>query len=567
MDFQLLVDVYEELEKTSSGNKLREILADFFKKVPKEDIAMIAYLTLGQTNSDYQNEVLGLAEKSVLKSIALAGGTSVDAVRKILRETGDAGLAAEKVLKNKPQTLIPLGKLTVHELFEKLKLVAQTVGMGSIDLKTKTIATLLQKASPTGAKYVVRIALGTLRMGVAEMTVLDALAIAFTGEKKNKEFLEQAYNICPDVGVIAETVVKKGIKGLDNIEVHVGRPIKMMLAQRVKEWEDVAKKIPGKMAAEGKYDGERIQAHKDKKGKITLFSRRLENVTNQFPDLVEYLDKQINAAEYVIEAEIIAIDEKGKHLPFQTLMQRRRKYDVEEYVKKIPIQAKVFEMLYLNGKSFINKPYAERTEKLREIIEEGKHLTNSDQIITDDIEKVKEFFDKMIRDKQEGIMIKSLEGVYQAGTRGWNWIKWKKDYSSDISDTFDLVVVGAFYGRGRRSGTYGALLCAAYNDKEDVFETVCKLGTGLTDEVLEELPKKLEKHKRDKAPARLSVKKEMEADVWFEPKVVVEVLAAEITKSPFHSCGYALRFPRFVRFRDDKKAEQATTSKEVKEMG
>ena len=569
MIFDKLVDIYEKLEQTSSGNELREILAEFFKKVPKEDLKIITYLTLGQLASDYESVVLGLAEKSVLKSIALAGGVSVDSVRKAVRETGDAGLAAEKILKHKPQTLIPLGKLTVHELFDKLHLIAKTAGLGSIDMKTKTIATLLQKASPIGGKYVIRIALGTLRMGVAEMTVLDALSIAFTGEKKNKEVLENAYNICPDVGVIAETLSNKGLKGLEKIDIQVGRPIKMMLAQRVSEWDDVAKKIPGKLAAEGKYDGERVQIHKDKEGKISLFSRRLENTSEQFPDLVEYISKQIKANEFVIEAEILAIDEKGSHLPFQTLMQRRRKYEVDEYVKKIPVQAKVFDLLYLNGKSYINEPYAERTKLLRKLIKESKHLTNSDQIITDNMEEVQQFFEKMLKDGQEGIMIKSLEGVYQAGTRGWNWIKWKKDYSGDITDTFDLVVVGAFYGRGRRSGTYGALLCAAYNEKDDLFETVCKLGTGLTDEMLEELPKRLAKYKREKVSARLSVKKEMEADIWFEPKMVVEVLAAEVTKSPFHTCagGLALRFPRFLRIRDDKKAEQATTSVEVGEIG
>jgi DNA ligase 1 len=565
MDFIKLVEVYEKLESISSGNEMREVLAKFFKQVPTDDIAMLSYLTLGKLGADFESHVLGLAEKSVLKSIALAGGTGLDTVKKVLRETGDAGLAAQKVLKTKPQTLVPLGKLTVHELFEKLKLISQTAGMGSIETKTKTIATLLQKTSSTGAKYVVRIALGTLRMGVAEMTILDSLAIAFTGEKKNKEMLERAYNICPDVGVIADIIATKGLEGLEKINITVGRPIRMMLAQRVKEWDDVVKKIPGKLAAEGKYDGERVQAHKVD-NKITLFSRRLENISEQFPDLVGNLAKQVNAKEFIIEAEILAIDEEGKHLPFQTLMQRRRKYDVEEYMKRIPVQAKVFDLLFVDGEEYIDKPYAERTENLRKIVKENRHVTNSDQIITDDLKEVKKFFTEMLKDKQEGIMIKSLEGEYQAGTRGWNWIKWKKDYSADISDTLDLVIVGAFYGRGRRVGAYGALLCAVYNTTEDRFETVCKLGTGLNDEMLKELPKKLKKFISEKQPARVECGKEMIPDVWFTPSIVVEVLGAEITKSPFHTVGYAVRFPRFLQFRDNKEAEQATTSKEVKEM-
>ena len=438
-------------------------------------------------------------------------------------------------------------------------------GPGSQDQKSNILVSILQKTSSKGAKYVTRIVLGTLRMGVAEMTVIDSLAIAFTGEKSNKQYLEKAYNICPDVGVIAETVSKKGLKGLEKIEIKVGRPIKMMLAQRVSELSEVSKKMPGKVSVEGKYDGERVQAHKDEEGKINLFSRRLEKITEQFPDLVEYLEK-VKAKEFIVEAEIIAIDDKGNHLPFQTLMQRRRKHNVEEYIKKIPVQAKNFDLLFCNGKSYLHEPYQKRVDKLDKIVPKSKNLTTADKIVTDNVEKIDEFFQQMLEEKYEGIMIKSLQGEYQAGTRGWNWIKWKKEYVKDMIDTFDLVVVGAFHGRGRRSGTYGALLCAAYNNKEDQFETVCKLGTGLTDKTLAELPNKLQKFKINHKPPRLKIKKEMHPDVWFTPGIVVEVLAAEVTKSPYHSVGLALRFPRFVRYREDKKAEQATTCKEVKEI-
>ncbi len=565
MDFQTLVDVYEELENTSSGNDMREILAKFFTKVPKEEIAVITYLTLGQISSDYEGEVLGLAEKTIIKSIATAGGTELSKVKKILQETGDAGLTAERVLQKKPQTLIPLGKLTVKELFEKLHKITLTSGSGSHDQKTNILASLLQKASAKGAKYLTRITLGTLRMGVGDMTVLDSLSIAFTGEKKNKEMLERAFNICPDLGVIAETIALKGLKGLEKIDIHVGRPIKMMLAQRVQELSDISKKMPGEVAVEGKYDGERIQAHKNMKGKITLFSRRLDNITEQFPDLVEHLKKSINAKEFVIEGEVIAIDEKGNPLAFQTLMQRRRKYDVAEYVKKIPVQLKVFDLLFFDGDSFLHEGYEKRTKKLENILKKDNEVVRADKILTDNVEEIDTFFHKMLNDGYEGVIIKSLTGEYQAGTRGWNWIKWKKEYVKDMVDTFDLVVVGAYYGRGRRSGVYGALLCAAYNKKEDSFATICKLGTGLTDEMLEELPKKFKQYEVKNKPVRLSIKKEMEPDVWFTPNLVVEVQAAEVTKSPFHTAGVALRFPRFIRFRD-KKAEQATSLTEIKEM-
>lgn len=564
MDFQKLADLFEELEATASGNKMREILSLFFKKVPPEDMALVAYLTLGRIASEYEEVVLGMAEMSVLKAISTASGIELSKVKKLMQETGDVGLTAEKMLQKKPQTLVPVGKLTVQELFQKLHKITTLTGTGSQETKTNTLATLLQKATATGAKYLTRIALGTLRMGVGDMTVLDSLAIAYTGEKKNKELLERAYNICPDVGVIAETIAKKGLPGIEKIEAKVGRPIKMMLAQRVKALDEIEEKIPGTFAVEGKYDGERVQAHKTK-GKITLFSRRLDDTTSQFPDIVEYLGKNLAAAEFIIEGEIVAVGEKGKYAAFQILMQRRRKENIAEYVKKVPVELKIFDLLYLNGQSLIDKPYYERTDKLKKILTKNKQITLADRINTDDLQELNNFFKKMLDLGHEGVIVKDLNSPYLAGTRGWNWIKWKKEYEKEMIDTFDLVVVGAFYGRGKRSGTYGALLCASYNKKEDTFETVCKLGTGLTDEVLNELPKLLSKHKVDKKPSRVIINKEMEPEVWFEPAIVVEVLAAEITKSPFHSLGLALRFPRFVRFRE-KTAEQATTSKEIKEM-
>jgi DNA ligase 1 len=568
MDFAKLAKVYEELEDTSSGNKMREILAEFFLTVPKKDLAMVSYLTLGQIASDYEGIVLGLAEKSVLKSIITASGKESGQIKKMFQESGDLGLVAEKFCGSKVMTLIPLGKLSVQEVFDKLRKIATSSGAGSQDLKTGLLASMLQKASASEAKYITRIAQGTLRMGVGDMTVLDALAIAFTGDKKNKGVIEKAYNICPDLALISETVVEQGIAGLEKIDIHVGRPIKMMLAQRIKELEDLSKKIPGVVSVEGKYDGERVQAHKNTDGKITLFSRRLDNITEQFPDLVKALEEDINAKTFVIEGEILAIDEKGNPLPFQTLMQRKRKYDIEEYSKKVPIQLKMFELLYFDGESYLHKSYEERTAKLAEINKSNKTLATADKILTENVEEINKFFHKMLNTGYEGIIIKSLTSEYQAGTRGWNWVKWKKEYVKEMVDTFDLVVVGAFYGKGKRAGNYGALLCACYNHESDTFETVCKLGTGLTDETLAELPVKLEKFKIDKKPARLNINKEMFPDIWFEPELVIEISGAELTKSPVHTCatGLALRFPRFLRYRENKKAEQATTSQEMEEV-
>jgi DNA ligase 1 len=569
MLFDRLVKVYQELEDTASGNELRKILAGLFSEVKPEEIAKISYLTLGRISSDYSGIVLGLAEKTVIKAIAKVGGISESKAKVILNETGDIGLAAEKILKKKPQTLIPMDKLTVIDLFSTLHKITTMSGSGSQDVKMNLLVNILQKASPAGAKYLSRIVLGTLRLGVAEMAVLDSLSIAFTGDKKNKEILENAYNICPDLGIIAETLAIKGIKSVEKINIQVGRPIKMMLAQRIGSLDELSKKMPGKVSVEGKYDGERIQAHYDKNGLVSLFSRRLDTNTSQFPDLVKYIKEQIglkNKKDFIVEGEVLAIDSKGNPLPFQTLMQRRRKHDIEKYVKDVPVQFKIFDILYFDGKQFFDEPYQKRIDLLKKIVHENKNIKIADRIETDNIAKINLFFSNMLKSGYEGIMIKSLSGTYQAGVRGWNWIKWKKEYVTEMVDTFDLVIVGAFYGRGRRSGVYGALLCAVYNAKEDTFETVCKLGTGLTDEVLASIPKTLEPFKIDHKPARLQIKKEMIPDIWFTPELVVEVLAAELTKSPFHSAGVALRFPRFLKFRDDKKAEQATTKKELNEI-
>ena len=404
-----------------------------------------------------------------------------------------------------------------------------------------------------------------MRLGVADMTVIDSLSIAFTGEKSNKKLIEHAYNLCPDVGLIAEIMATKGLKGLEKINVKVGRPIKMMLAQRVNDLEEIKKKIEGDLVIEGKYDGERIQAHKTKDGTINLFSRRLDNNTSQFPDLVDHLTSGIKAKEFILEGEILAIDQEGNHLPFQTLMQRRRKHNVQEYIKKIPVMLKVFDILYLDGKELMSAPLTDRVNAITKVVKESKNLKIAEKITSSKVEKVEEFFTQMLQEGYEGIIIKDPNGTYQAGTRGWNWIKWKKEYVEALTDTIDVVVIGGFYGKGRRSGVFGALLCAIYDTKKDQFVSFCKLGTGFTDDTLQKLHTTLVPLISKKKPARAKVQNEMIPDVWFTPELVVEISGAEITKSPFHTAGIALRFPRYLRTRE-KKAEQATTLKEVKEM-
>jgi DNA ligase-1 len=330
------------------------------------------------------------------------------------------------------------------------------------------------------------------------------------------------------------------------------------------------------VAVEEKYDGERIQAHKNGT-EVRLFSRRLTDVTNQFPKVVDNVSKHIKAENAILDGEVVAYDhQKGVFYPFQKLMQRRRKYDVEEYAEKIPAKYMLFDLLYTNGKSYLKKSYPLRRRELEEITENEKYITVTGRMKSTELDEIDEFFQDCLSQGLEGIVCKSCakDSYYRAGAREWMWIKWKESYASELSDTIDLVVVGSYAGKGKRGGTYGALLCAAYRHNKDIFQTVCKLGTGFSDKQLEELPEKLRKVKTEKPPARVRVTKEMEPDSWFAPKYVLEVLGSEITESPVHTCnwkkeekrGLALRFPRFKRWRPEKAAEQATTVEEIVRM-
>ncbi|MBT4446620.1 ATP-dependent DNA ligase [archaeon] len=583
MEFSKLSKLYEKLESTSSGNELRQILSDFFKETSKnnvKELPTITLLSLGKIAADYEETVLGIAEKLILKAIAKASNKGQKEITKLMQTMGDAGLVAAQVLKTKAMTLVPTGSLSTEELFKNLHKIKKIQGSGAQDSKEKILISMLQKTTGNEAKYLTRIILGNMRLGVADMTVLDALSICFTGDKSNKKRLERAYNVCPDIAKIAEQLAEYGIDKIDDIPIKVGRPIRVMLAQRVHQISDMKEKFSSDIIqVDAKYDGERVQVHKARDGEITLFSRRMENITNQFPDLVEHLQKEINviATEYILEGEIMALSEDGKeHRHFQTLMQRKRKTEIEKYIKKVPVCLYTFDILYLNGKSLMNESILVRNKELDKILYKKNRIRRIEMLQTSNIDEVESFFQKMLKDGNEGIIAKSTaeNSHYKAGARDWNWIKWKKDYMQDMVDNFDLVVIGAFYGKGKRSGNYGSLLCATYNHDNDTFESISKLGTGLNDKTLEELPFILRKHKLEKKPARVVVNKEMTPDVWFEPYLVVEVIAAEISQGKMHCAakqkgsdrGLALRFPRFIQIRADKGPEDATTSEELLDM-
>jgi DNA ligase-1 len=577
LNYADIADAYEKIEATAKRLEMTDLLVELLKKTPKNLIDKVVYLTQGKLYPDFAGIEIGVAERLAIKAVARACGRKETEIENDLKKTGDIGETAQVCVAKKTQSTLGFQKsltaLRVYETFDKM---AKTSGSGTVDIKMGLLAGLIVDASPKEAKYIIRTLTGKLRLGIADMTVLDALAIAYGGGKETREEIERAYNISSDLGRVASVLVEKGMDGIRNYTVQVFEPIRPMLAERLPSPEEILDKLGGKCVAEYKYDGERIQLHK-KGDEVKLFSRRLEKISDQYPDAVDLIRKNVNANEAILEGECVAMDlETGEMLPFQELMHRRRKYGIEAAITQYPVSLFMFDALFVNGKDLTQDAYPDRRNALEQVISKNTRIRLATQITAHKVKEVEDFFEEAIEDGCEGIVCKSVgrESVYQAGARGWLWIKFKRDYKSEMTDTVDLVVVGAFYGRGRRAGTYGTLLLATYNRDTDTFESVTKLGSGFTDKDLSQLPVMLQKHEIPRKHSR--VQTALEADVWFEPAIVLEVLGAEITLSPIHmsamdsirkGSGLAIRFPRFTgKYRTDKAPEDATTSAEIVEM-
>jgi len=576
MDYAVIADAYGKIEATTKRLEMTDILVDLLKDTPKEVVAKIVYLTQGKLYPDFMGIEIGIAEKLAIKALTRASGRKVSEILIDLQKTGDLGQTSEIQLTKKKQSTFFSKTLTVEHVYETLDKMAKTTGSGAVDTKTAVFAGLLSDASPKEAKYLIRTVTGNLRLGIADMTVLEALAIAYGGGKEARESIERAYNICSDLGRVADILVREGLELVKSMQVMVFEPIRPMLAERLPSPEDILEKFNGKCLAEYKYDGERIQAHKQGNN-VSLYSRRLENISSQYPDVVELIKKQINAQEVIFEAECVAVDmETGDMRPFQELMHRRRKYGIENAIEKYPISLFAFDLLFIDGKDLTREPLTLRRAALEGAINKNIQLQIATQRTVNNCKELEDFFEQAIEEGCEGLMCKSItkDSVYQAGNRGWLWIKYKRDYKSEMTDTCDLVVVGAFHGRGKRAGAYGALLLATYNPEKDRFETTTKCGTGFTEKDITELHTMLQNHVIAHKHSR--VLSMMEADVWFEPFIVLEILGAEVTLSPIHMCsidvirkssGFAIRFPRFTgKYRTDKSPQDSTTSKEIVEM-
>ena len=574
MLYSEIADVFDRLERTSSRLEMTSIFSDFFRRLDPDSLKDIVYLSQGKLHPDFYAAELGMADKLVLRTVSFVSGIPESKMDELWKKEGDPGKIAESLIGKRKQASLFSEPLTLEKVIRNLTLIEGAEGRDSQDKKMKYLSNLLMDSNPVEARYLCRIVTGRMRIGAGSMTMLDALAEAF-GTKEDRPDIERAFNITCDLGLVAEVLAKGGVGAVKEIEVAVGSPIKVMLAERLPSMSLILNRMDGRCAMEFKYDGIRVQAHISKDS-VKLYSRRMEDLTSNFPDIAAELRKQCKAEKAIIEGECVAVDADGNMLPFQNVTHRRKKHGMDKAVEDYPVKIFMFDVLLADKDDMTVRPFEERRSKLGEIFDLSEKVQLTAMEIVSSPEEGEDFFSRALGKKCEGIMAKSLsqESIYRAGSRGFLWIKYKKDYEEALTDSFDLVVVGAFYGRGKRAGKYGALLMAAFDEESGHYCTVCKLGTGFDDAFLANLPDMLDEYLSDACPHMVDAK--MIPDVWFLPTVVLEVVAAEISLSPIHTAamdivkegaGLGLRFPRFTgRVREDKGPEECTAASEILSM-
>lgn len=583
MKFSKLSEYLQKLEKTSSRNTITEILAEVFKEATSRDVDKIAYLSLGRIAPQYEGVELNFAEKMMARAIARAYGESPEYVTREYKRIGDLGNVAESFAKEKHHKK---DELSVLEVYERLYKIANLQGEGSQEKKLEEMTLLLKSLDSLSARYVARIPVGKLRLGFSDATILDALSIMEKGDKSARKEIESIYNITADIGKVAKRVKSEGLKGLERVEVEPGVPIRPALAERLPSVEKVAEKLAPKFAVEPKMDGFRIQLHvwgnkNDRCARI--FSRNLENVTDMFPEIVEAA-KELDIKSGIFDGEAIGYSPTTGHFAsFQETVQRKRKHGIEEFAKSMPLKVFLFDVLYLNGKTLLQEPFTKR----REILEKetgiasrknGDTVLLADQTVASSAVELRQFVEQYLGDGLEGVVAKKLDVAYQAGGRGYHWVKFKrhsgrKKADQGLADTVDCVLMGAYFGKGKRAQfVYGGFLLGVPG-KDDKYYSLSRLGTGLTDEQFREVKKMVDEIRVEEMPKEYVVDKEVAPDVWVTPQVVLEILADEITLSPRHTAGrdakgrgYSLRFPRLIKVREDKDPEQATAVGEIRKL-
>jgi DNA ligase-1 len=568
--YLIVAEAYRDLEQVSSRLALTERLATLLAQTPNELLPTVCYLCQGLIAPEFAGIDLGLAEKLAIRAVGTSAGVDAAQVTALVRETGDLGQAAERLFDLRPAGT---GDLEVTEVVRTLHEIAAAEGAGSQGRKLELLGGLLGRATPLEARYLLRLVTRNLRLGIGTPTILDALAQVHAGGKAARPVLERGYNICCDLGKVAATLVSGGLAAVEQLRVEPGNPVRVMLAQRLADAGEILARLGGQCAAEYKYDGVRVQAHRTSDGTIRLFTRRLEEISDQFPDVVELL-AGVGPAEVILEGEVVAYDANAGELrPFGEVMLRRRKHGIAEAVQDVPIGLFCFELLYADGQDLTMLPYPQRRRALEAALTLSPRLRLTTAAEVSDPAALDAMFAQAVTDGCEGLVCKSTgpDSGYKAGARGWQWIKLKRDYRTELADTVDLVIIGAFAGRGRRAGGYGAVLLGAYDADADMFRAVTKCGSGFSDADLAGLPDRLAGLASEHRPARVDARQE--PDVWFEPGLVIEILSAELTLSPNYTAawgqinddaGLAMRFPRFTgRWRDDKAPEDATTTREL----
>ncbi|TMG65390.1 MAG: ATP-dependent DNA ligase [Chloroflexi bacterium] len=554
------------MEATSSRNELVRILADIYRNCSARELQPITYLIQGRLAPFFVPVEIGLGERSLMIAIAAAYGVPKEEVIKLNRQTGDLGVTAQDLAKASPSE-----SPSVVEVHERLNQIAAAGGAGSVQQKLDGFTGLLRDLDAISAKHLVRITLGKMRLGIGDPTVLDALSMAKKGDRSLRPILEGAYNRTSDLGQIAWTLWDSGEAGLEALKVRAGHPLRPQLAERLPNPEAVIKKL-GTVGVQPKYDGLRVQIHKDA-DEVKIFSRNLESMTEMFPELVAAAS-ELDVDSVILDGEAIAYDaESEEYVPFQETTARRRKEGIQEMAARVPMRAFVFDVMFRNGSDLTPLPYERRFAIVEELLRESDTLLTAPLTKTDSAEVLtRDLLDNISRGL-EGVVAKRLDSPYQAGARNFNWVKLKRNTSGHLNDTIDVVLLGYYRGKGKRAEFgAGALLAGVYDSDKDEFVTISKLGTGLSDQGWREIHQRLASLEVAEKPPR--VNSTFVPDAWLQPAIVVEVLADEITPSPRHTAGmaadhpgFALRFPRIVSLRtEDKKAEDATSVREIREM-
>jgi DNA ligase-1 len=556
MRYKKLAEFYEQASSTTKRLEKTKFLSKFLEYLSKED-REVMYLLEGDIYPEYDERRIGISNQLAIKAISKATGTNEKEVIKQWKKIGDIGKVSENLTQNKKQATLHQGSiLTTKKVLDNLRKLPELQGKGTVGKKLSLITELLTSASPVEALYLVRTLIGDLRIGIQESTIRQSLAKTFFKDKEDAPTkVQEAIDKSNDLAVVFDACQKHSFKELEKISLEVGKPIKAMLAQKAATIADGFKALGTPCAVEYKYDGFRLIIHKQGK-EVKLFTRSLENVTKQFPEVAEYILKYIKGKSFILDSEAVGFDKKTKeYQPFQSISQRiRRKYDIEKLQKKFPVEINVFDVIFYNGKSQLQEPFEKRAKLLRKILTNHPYkIIASKQIITSDEKKAKEFYKKALKDNQEGVMLKNLKAPYKPGRRVGNMLKIKPE-EKDL----DLVITGAEYGTGKRSGWMSSFILSCKGKEKGEYLEIGKMGTGIKEKSEEgisfdELTKKL-------TPL---ITKEKGKSVEIKPKIIISVTYQEIQKSPNYNSGWALRFPRFTALRPDKPLSEIADLKEI----